>query len=118
MFIEPNNPYPGYVYAFRVASNGPHLGPIPTKIGFCHYKSGDNRHAVTDRRLADIKRHHWENIYKVFCSDEIYDANVVEHIIHCKYKKYRIKGEWFNLTYRQVKNIRKYLKKHEECNYD
>lgn len=111
---EPMWPYPGYVYAFRVYSNESNFVRLPTKIGFCHYKPGQNKHDITNRRIADIKRHHWQELYKVFCSNEIFDANIVEYEIHRKYEKFKIKGEWFNLTYRQVKNIEKYLKQYED----
>ncbi len=107
--FEPINPYEGYVYIFRVSNLESDLNSLPTKIGFCHYKSGRNGHEITDNRLADIQRHHWEKLYKVFCSEWINDANIAEYEIHRKYEKFRIKGEWFNLTYNQVKNIKKLL---------
>ena len=112
MRCQPFNPYPGYVYAFRVIS-GSYEDRAPTKIGFCHTKDGHDKDDVSYKRLADIQRHHFEELYRPFCSDEIFDANCVEYEIHCKYEKYRIKGEWFNLTLRQLKNIQKYLKQKE-----
>ena len=42
---QPFNPYPGYVYAFRVMS-GSYEDRAPTKIGFCHTKDGHNKDDV------------------------------------------------------------------------
>jgi hypothetical protein len=110
-FYEPNDPKEGYVYILHTANDigGRH----PTKIGFCHYRKGEHPRVTVDKRLDDIQRHHWE-MFGSFNSLYIHDANVVEHIIHCKYEKYRIRGEWFNLTFKQILNIKKYIRTQQE----
>ena len=110
-FSEPHDPHSGYVYIFHVHrsdSSYPYKEPTPTKIGFCHWRQGEPGWVTVDRRLRDIQRHHWEYLLP-WNSKALDAANLEEYIIHCKYKKYRIKGEWFNLTFRQIKNIKKYL---------
>jgi hypothetical protein len=112
-FHEPLNPKEGYVYVFYAGSGLSDTERRPTKIGFCHYKRGEKPWITVDKRLRDIQRHHWE-ILLPFHSLYIHDANMIENEIHLKYEKYRIRGEWFNLTYKQICNIKKYLKSIEE----
>ena len=112
-FYEPNDPKEGYVYVFYAGTKVPDNVRRPTKIGFCHYKRRESPNATVGKRYRDIQRHHWESLYP-FHSLYIYDANMVEYAIHCKYEKYRIRGEWFNLTFKQILNIKKYLKTLEE----
>ena len=107
MRSEPNDPYPGYVYIFYVAGFNP-KEPRPTKIGFCHYRHNESPNETVVRRLKDIERHHWQSFVYRF-SKALCCANVEEYFVHRKYEKYRIRGEWFNLTFRQIENIRKYL---------
>ena len=105
-FPMPHDPRPGYVYILYVANSG--KGPRPTKIGFCHLRHGEPGWVTVDRRFGDIQRHHWE-VLRPWNSVALAAANVDEYHVHCRYEKYRIRGEWFNLTFRQIKNIKKYL---------
>ncbi len=107
MRSEPNNPYPGYVYIFYVAGSD-HKEPRPTKIGFCHYRHNESPNETVERRIRDLQKHHWKSFVYRF-SKALCCANVEEYFVHRKYEKYRIRGEWFNLTFRQIENIRKYL---------
>jgi hypothetical protein len=100
-------PYPGYVYIFSAWDQKDEKGRSPTKIGFCHEKLGD-KESVIFKRLNDIQRYHWLDLYIEYISEGKIDANVIENDIHRKYKDFNIRGEWFNLTNRQIKNIIKY----------
>ena len=108
-FVEPSTPYDGYLYVFSVELvSSARLERRPAKIGFCHHKIGLTASEVVLKRYDDINRHHWQRLWPIW-SEYIDNANIVEYELHRKYEKYRLKGEWFNLTYQQIKNIKKFF---------
>jgi hypothetical protein len=102
------NPYPGFVYIFSVWDEKDEKTRRPTKIGFCHEKPRWGRDVVY-KRLNEIQRHHWNELCIDYISKEKIAANEIENDIHIKYIDFNIRGEWFNLTDRQIKNIVKYI---------
>ena len=111
---RPTWPKPGYVYLFWPSGAGL-IGKErrPTKIGFCNLRHGESGNETVLRRYYDIQRHHWQGLVYRF-SKTLLSANDAEYEIHCKYEKYRMQGEWFNLTPKQIQNIMKYLNSQTE----
>ena len=95
----------GVVYLFREflseEENSSMYKKIPTKIGYC--KLGSIR-----QRLEDIGKHHYRNLYVAYAEKVDY-AKAVEFIMHLRYKKDNINGEWFNLSEYQVRDAIRFL---------
>ena len=96
---------PGVVYLFREflseEENSNMYKKIPTKIGYC--KLGSIR-----QRLEDIGKHHYRSLYVAY-AEKIDDAKAIELIMHLRYKKDNINGEWFNLSEYQVRDAIRFL---------
>ena len=102
-----STPYPGFVYIFSAWDKRDEKTRRPTKIGFCHERSEGKD--VVYKRLNEIQRHHWNELYIDYISKGKIAANEIENDIHRKYINFNIRGEWFILTDRQIKNIVKYI---------
>ena len=105
------NPYPGYVYVISAPNSSDEETRMPTKIGFCHEKGNREPWLTVYERKVNIERNHWQDLFIEVISPFTLFANEIENDLHVKYKKYKLKGEWFNLTEKQIKNIKKYLMK-------
>jgi hypothetical protein len=74
---------------------------IATKIGYCKLGS-------IAQRLEDINKYHYRNLYIAY-AEKVDDAKAVEFIMHLRYKKDNINGEWFNLSEYQIKDAIRFL---------
>jgi len=96
---------PGIVYLIREfiseEKNSQMSEKIATKIGYC--KLG----AIT-QRLEDINKHHYRNLYVAY-AEKVEDAKAIEFIMHLRYKKDNINGEWFNLSEYQIRDAIRFL---------
>jgi len=96
---------PGVVYLFREfiseEKNSQLSEKIATKIGYCKLGS-------IDQRLEDINKHHYRNLYIAY-AQKVDDAKALELVMHLRYKKDNISGEWFNLSEYQIRDAIRFL---------
>jgi len=113
-------PVAGYVYVLRVDSawcRGWKVSSAaaPTKFGMCRYHPSHNKaplkaaERVVYARARDIEQNHWQKLYVHTYSSFLGNAAEVEFKLKERYKRFHLRGEWFNLTPRQVQNAERYL---------
>jgi hypothetical protein len=76
---------------------GSECGTYPYKIGLS--KSG------VKQRIDSMQTSHWATLKVFFESSAIPQVETVEKLLHKKYSKKRIRGEWFRLTKRDINYI-------------
>jgi DNA-directed RNA polymerase subunit RPC12/RpoP len=74
------------------------------------YKIGITSGSDVSKRLTAIQTSHWLDMMVYYKSELIYKVELVEKMIHDKYKDKRVRGEWFNIDHKDMKNIM------SECN--
>lgn len=82
----------GYIYVI-----GSECGKYPYKIGLSK--------SPPARRLNDLQTSHWANLKIYYESPQVSYIELVEKALHDKFKKKRVRGEWFNLTKRDITYI-------------
>lgn len=73
-----------------------HKGLSPIKIGYTDNSKPDNRISS----INGASPYGLDFIEYVNC----FDARSVESLLHLKYKKQRLNGEWFDINYQDVEN--------------
>ena len=95
----------GVIYFIRefisVKHNSNYNKKIPTKIGYCKF-------GAIHQRYEDISRHHYKQLY-VAHAQKVNDVVNLEFIVHLRYKKDNINGEWFNLSEYQIKDAIRFI---------
>lgn len=115
---------PGYVYILRLDSAWcrgwkTSDAAAPTKFGMCRYNYKKEKesgisprftaaHAVY-ARAKSIEQNHWQKLYVHAHTQFLMDAAALELKLKERYKKFHLRGEWFNLTPRQVQNAERFL---------
>jgi hypothetical protein len=84
----------GYIYVI-----GSECGKYPYKIGLSK--------SPPARRLNDLQTSHWANLKVYYESPQISYIELVEKALHDKFRKKHVRGEWFNLTKRDITYIAK-----------
>lgn len=113
-----DNPVDGYIYCCSVIRDIPLTARRPVKIGYVKSSSSrwpdgrPDRWIGLTKRLQALQSGAYEELNFVAASEEFVGVNIVEEHLHAKYRRYHIRGEWFNLTWRQVCVIKKILKTH------
>ena len=82
---------------------GPDIPGTPYKIGIT---SG----YCTKKRKTAIQTSHWMELKEVWKSDVLHRVDVVEKKLHKHFEKKWVRGEWFNITRQDIKNIPKLIK--------
>ena len=104
-WLADNSNSSGVVYLIREfiseEKNSQMSAKIATKIGYCKLGS-------IAKRLEDINKHHYRNLYVAY-AEKVDDALAVEFVMHLRYKKDNINGEWFNLSEYQIKDAIRFL---------
>jgi hypothetical protein len=81
---------------------GPEIPGTPYKIGIT---SGSN----TDKRKTSLQTAHWMDLKLVWKSDVLDRADLIEQKLHRHFEKKRVRGEWFNISHADIKDIPKLL---------
>jgi len=84
----------GVIYIIGAAN-----GKSPYKIGFS--KNPDVR-----KRLGGIQVSNWVELCVVYKSPIVENVTLLESRIHSRYGEKRMKGEWFSLTKKDIKQIK------------
>jgi hypothetical protein len=79
---------------------GPDIPGTPYKIGIT---SGSN----TNKRKMSLQTAHWMDLKLVWKSDLLDRADIIEKKLHKHFEKQRVRGEWFNISQNDIKNIPK-----------
>ena len=79
---------------------GPDIPETPYKIGIT---SGSN----TNKRKMSLQTAHWMDLKLVWKSDLLDRADIIEKKLHKHFEKQRVRGEWFNISQNDIKNIPK-----------
>jgi hypothetical protein len=82
---------------------GPDISGTPYKIGIT---SGSNTH----KRKMSLQTAHWMDLKLVWKSDLLNRADLIEKKLHKHFEKQRVRGEWFNISQDDIKNIPKLIK--------
>jgi hypothetical protein len=77
---------------------GPDVSGTPYKIGIT---SGSN----TDKRKTSLQTAHWMDLKLVWKSDLLNRADLIETKLHKHFEKQWVRGEWFNITKQDIKDI-------------
>ena len=81
---------------------GPDILGTPYKIGIT---SGTS----TDKRKTSLQTAHWMDLKLVWKSDLLNRADIVEKKLHKHFEKKWVRGEWFNISKDDIKNIPKLI---------
>jgi hypothetical protein len=71
----------------------------PLKIGIC---TG----STIDKRMAALQTSHWLELKILYESPIINDPRGIEKRLHTLYKDKKVKGEWFDIRYSELENIK------------
>jgi len=85
---------------------GPDITGTPYKIGIT---SGSN----TDKRKRALQTSHWLELKEVWKSKVLLRADLIERKIHKHFEKKRVRGEWFNISRKDIKTISALVEKFE-----
>ena len=77
---------------------GPAVPGTPYKIGIT---SGSN----TDNRKTSLQTAHWMELKLAWKSDLLDRADILEKKLHKHFEKKWVRGEWFNITEQDIKDI-------------
>ena len=81
---------------------GPDIPGTPYKIGIT---SGSS----TDKRKSSLQTAHWMDLKLVWKSDLLNRADLIEKKLHKHFEKQWVRGEWFNISQNDIKNIPKLI---------
>jgi hypothetical protein len=81
---------------------GPDVISTPYKIGIT---CGSN----TDKRKMSLQTAHWMELKLVWKSDLLDRADIIEKKLHKHFEKKWVRGEWFNITKQDIKDIPKLI---------
>jgi len=82
---------------------GPDIPRTPYKIGIT---SGQD----TRTRLWGSQVGNWFELKEVWKSDLIYRVDIIERKLHKHFEEKKVRGEWFNLTKKDIKDIPNLIK--------
>ena len=83
---------------------GPDIPGTPYKIGVT---SGSD----TRKRLSGNQVGNWMVLKEVWKSDLLNRADLIETKLHKHFEKQKVRGEWFNISQRDIKNIPKLIER-------
>lgn len=69
------------------------------------YKIGITVGSDISKRLTALQTSHWLTLKVYYKSPLIYDVHKAEKMFHDRYKDKKVKGEWFNITNSDLKDI-------------
>lgn len=70
------------------------------------YKIGKSKNSP--KRIKVFKTYNPHGVM-VVCQGRIKYYEQCERLLHLKYKKYRVSGEWFDLTDKHIEDIKQYI---------
>ncbi len=78
---------------------------IGTDVPGTPYKIGITSGSSTDKRKSALQTAHWMDLKLVWKSNLLYRADIVEKKLHKHFEKQWVRGEWFNITKQDIKNM-------------
>lgn len=82
---------------------GPDIPNTPYKIGIT---SGTD----TNGRKRSLQTAHWMDLKLVWKSELLDRVDIIEKKLHKHFENYRVRGEWFNITKKEINKIPSLIK--------